>query len=163
MTNETRCYKAVDITELESWTRVGWQLHEIRHECRIIDRRSSGQNHFVNHYDQNHKEVPLPHGDVLVFIVWKAIDQVVNEETLRAQLVEANQTIAAASKTYAALDVTVKKLQADIEVEMQQRRGADVEAKKQMDQRYKLEGDLAKVRRAIGDLEWKRIIEGGGT
>lgn len=157
-------FDVIEATNLEWHTSHGWQLVGVL-PCtvEIALRRTPPLDSGLRHAPA----ITIPeYGIGHRFLIRKSIDTIVDElrskisgqQTEIARLskcvTDAEETIKKAEKTKADRDQTITELRSELAA-------ATARDKHQQQSFRKIEGDLAKVRKEIGDREWARIIGDG--
>jgi hypothetical protein len=168
-TTTKKVFRAIRVDELEMATRDGWQLHDIRSECRIVTHDETGSGFHMGsgasyqqaNYGAAHqsKVDRFPSGDILIFVVWKDTDLIDREASAEARASEAEKTLRKATEALGEVGLQLAEKSVQFEKAIDRACRAEAGHDEMQSAKRKLEGDLAKIRKAIGDLEWKRILE----
>ncbi len=161
----TKIYKAIKANELEHFTRDGWQREgEPLKQQELIEHEDTRGREPTNEERQNgcysriYEPTKAFFGDVLIFVVWKDQDQIAREQDaeMRARNAEheLGQLTTAATKHAQAIEALTSAR--DVALKSATEYREQVWARD--DKNRKLEGDLAKIRNAIGEMQMNVIL-----
>jgi hypothetical protein len=162
-----KVYKAVTVQELNEHTRNGWTLEgEPLREQRVTEYRDT-QGRDANATERQTGvynrvyDAPKPFfGDVLIFVIWKEADEIEREKALESRANNAEYRMNQLNEEAKKAAEQIAKLTKERD-EVQKRSEDRLQMMNERDNtKRKLEGDLAKIRGAIGDLKFKEILEG---
>lgn len=161
----SRVYKAVKTDELERYTSDGWRLHgeplrqqEVHEHEDHRGRPPTNEERNAGHYGTVYERPKAFFGDVLIFIVWKDKEQISREQQAESRAYIAEHKLEELTRAAKKHDEIVAKLTE--ERDLQQKRAMDnlnsMHARD--DKNRKLEGDIAKIRTAIGTDRMNEIL-----
>jgi hypothetical protein len=161
-------FKVVDAREIETATIEGWQLVEVLPWTDVIGIRSElvvVPPTFNGGYSQERFNNISEYGTVHRFLVRKGSETMIAElnkeigsqnRAIAAKTKEVNDALALQKKSVETIETRDRRIK-DIQTELDLGRDRNTKLQTLM---HKLEGDLAKVRKEIGEREWARIIDG---
>ena len=172
-TLQRKIFRAIRSDELEAATRDGWHLELVHKETRLITRDEHGAGysylyrqltsvaptyHGNNSQPEPKSKIDIPYGDVLVFIVWKEAEQIDREAAASTRIHDLEIQVQGLTDKQEFRDQKIKELEGTVETVREGTKSVLVSLDEQTKMRHRLESGLAKIRKAIGDLEWSRIL-----
>lgn len=165
-----KIFRTVDANQLHEATRDGWtwdgQIHKQAHVFIVKDidgrdptpkeREALGLSQYIHH--RIYEPTQRFFGEVMNFIVSKESEKIDREQAAEARAVDLSDKLHDAEARIQPLTEMVKKLSDERD---QLQRNADhvrVQWNGQTDRNRKLEGDIAKIRAAIGDMKMNEIL-----
>lgn len=156
-------WKTCTARELEHLTGQGWTLMAIRSEERLTrDVYDQNGNYYSNNYRSYGADAAPVLAETLVFVVARRRDR--EFEALREKLAAAHADASDSVRKAVDADTRIGKLEGDVKRLNEALAGAQTLAAREkkaatdaLEAAHRLEVDLAKVRRELGEKEWKRI------
>lgn len=165
-----KIYKVVTSDELQMATRDGWTWDPVVHpavsEHRAIQvrddrgRQPTREENNQGIYGTIFEPTKTSFGDVLIFVVWREQEEI-------DRIAEAERAASAAHSEASRVERALEEQQRenknlsekfDLVQKVSENRRGEIASHESV--RRKLEGDLAKIRGAIGDLKYKEILNG---
>jgi len=156
-----KVHKVVKPDQLEWETRLGWSLVCVIQQTRVQTLREiqqQGHNHHNGSWVPEQYQMQSHIVSDPMFLVEKDQEIINREEQLEANAANAREELRKLKLEFENAGKQIKTLEEGKarDIKDQQQLADDVRAAR--DAKRKLEGDLAKVRAAIGDLKWKEIV-----